>query len=168
VAGRPPAVLDLGRYPGAAPPSRPRIRELEGRDALGTAATHFVGIDVSKATLDCCLLAPGGGARARAFPNTPATFAALAAWADRHAGGAPNHFGMEASGGYEDAPTAHLHAAGRLASDVNPTRVKYAGLVRGRGNKPDRTDARLIAQYTRDHCPRPGPRPRRKSENYKP
>jgi hypothetical protein len=26
---------------------------------VGTAATHFVGIDVSKETLDACLLGPG-------------------------------------------------------------------------------------------------------------
>ena len=52
---------------------------------MGTAATAAIGIDVSKATLDCCLLAPGGAARERAFPNTPAGFAALLAWADRAA-----------------------------------------------------------------------------------
>jgi transposase len=120
---------------------------------VGTAATHFVGIDVSKATLDCCLLAPDGRTREHAFPNDARGHAALAAWADRHAAGAGVHFGMEASGGYEDALATHLHAAGRRVSVVNPTRIKYAGLVRGRGNKTDQADARLIAAYTRDHRP---------------
>jgi transposase len=119
---------------------------------VGTAATAFVGIDVSKATLDCCLLAPAGAARERAFPNTPAGFAALLAWADRHAPGTAR-FGMEASGGYEDAPATHPHAAGRVACVINPTRVKYAGIMPGRGNKTDKADARLIAQYVRDHAP---------------
>src|SRR3954464_12467781 len=44
----------------AAPPSRPRIREHEGRDTVGTAV---IGIDVSKATLDACLLTPDGTTR---------------------------------------------------------------------------------------------------------
>ena len=30
---------------------------------------------------------------------------------------------------------------------VNPARIKYAGLRRGQGNKTDRADARLIAEY---------------------
>ena len=51
------------------------------------AATCFAGIDVSKDTLDCCLLAPGGKAREHPFANDPKGHAALAAWADRHAGG---------------------------------------------------------------------------------
>jgi transposase len=39
---------------------------------VGTAAAAAViGIDVSKAALDACLLAPDGKAREKAFPNTP-------------------------------------------------------------------------------------------------
>jgi transposase len=40
---------------------------------------------------------------------------------------------------------AALAGAGRLVSVVNPTRIKYAGLALGRGNKTDAADARLIA-----------------------
>jgi transposase len=120
---------------------------------VGTAATGFVGIDVSKATLDACLLAPDGASREKAFPNDPKGHAALLAWADRHTGGADTHFGMEATGGYEDALATHLHAAGRAVSVVNPTRIRYAGVMRGRRNKTDRADARLIAAYTRDESP---------------
>src|SRR5262245_45789619 len=60
---------------------------------------------------------------------------------------------MEATGGYEDALACHLHAAGRVVSVVNPTRIKYAGVMRGRGNKTDKADARLIAAYVRDQRP---------------
>src|SRR3954465_13683843 len=149
-AGAPrPRTLPRGRLPRV----RPRIRELEGRDAVGTAATAVIGIDVSKATLDACLLAPGGRTRQRAFPNDPGGFAALVAWAGRHAGGAATHFGMEATGGYEDALATHLHTAGRTVSVVNPTRIKSAGVMRGRRNKTDKADARLIAAYTRDENP---------------
>ena len=50
---------------------------------MGTAATAFVGIDVSKATLDACLLGPDGRAREAAFTNDSKGHAALIAWADQ-------------------------------------------------------------------------------------
>jgi transposase len=120
---------------------------------VGTAATHFVGIDVSKDTLDACLLLPGGRGRAAAFGNDPRGHAALIAWADRHAGGAGLHFCLEATGPYSEAPALALVGAGRLVSVVNPTRVRYAGLMRGRGNKTDKADARLIAEYAAREAP---------------
>ena len=117
------------------------------------AATCFAGIDVSKDTLDCCLLAPGGKAKEHTFANDPRGHAALRAWADRHAHGLPIHFCMEATGPYSEAPAAALADAGRLVSVVNPTRIKYAGLARGRGNKTDRADAKLIAEYAQRERP---------------
>jgi transposase len=110
-------------------------------------ATCFVGVDVSKATPDVCLLAPGGRAREAAFGNDPRGHAALIAWADRHARGHRLHFCLEATGPYSEAPATALADAGRHVSVVNPTRVKYAGLMRGRGNKTDPADAKLIAEY---------------------
>ena len=116
---------------------------------MGTAATatHFAGIDVSKDTPDACLLLPGGGTKGATFANDPKGHAALLAWADRHAAGAAVYFCLEATGPYSEAPATALHDAGRLVGVVNPTRVKYAGLMRGRGNKTDPADARLIAEY---------------------
>ena len=122
---------------------------------MGAAATAVIGIDVSKDTLDACLIPPDGKPKEAAFPNDPRGHAALLAWADGLLAGAPAHFGMEATGGYEDAPATYLHAAGRTVSVVNPTRIKYAGILRGRGNKTDKADARLIAAYVRDHRPSP-------------
>jgi transposase len=46
---------------------------------VGTAANAVVGIDVSKATLDACLLTPDGKAHDHTFPNEPVGFAALLA-----------------------------------------------------------------------------------------
>src|SRR4051794_7196761 len=112
MAARPPALLDLGRYPGAGPEPRPRIHEPEGRDAVGTSATYFIGIDVSKATLDACLLAPDGTAREAPFANDARGHADLIAWADRHAAGAALHFCLEATGPYSEAPALALAAAG--------------------------------------------------------
>ena len=116
-------------------------------NATTQTATAFVGIDVSKDTLDACIILSGGIAKEAHFANDTKGHVALAAWADRHAGGASVHFCMEATGPYSEAPAAFLADAGRLVSVVNPTRVKYAGLMRGRGNKTDRADARLIAEY---------------------
>jgi transposase len=65
---------------------------------VGTAATHFAGIDVSKDTLDAALLGPDGRTRVKPFANAPAGFAALVAWAERHAAGGTVHYCMEATG----------------------------------------------------------------------
>ena len=115
--------------------------------ASNSTAIAVVGIDVSKDTLDACLILSGGKTKEHTFANDPKGHAALLAWADRHAKGAPLHFCMEATGPYSEAPATYLADAGRVVSVVNPTRIKYAGLARGRGNKTDRADAKLIAQY---------------------
>ena len=119
---------------------------------MGTA-NDFVGIDVSKDTLDACLLSPDGRTRAKRFPNTPAGYAALIAWADRYAGGTV-HFCMEATGPYSVAPATALHDAGRIVSVANPARVKAHAKACGQANKTDPADARAIATFCRDRSPR--------------
>src|SRR5215218_8684718 len=153
MAARPPALSTSDAIPGAAHPPPPRIHEPEGRDAVGAAATAFVGIDVSKATLDACLLGPDGRAREAAFANDAEGHAALIAWADRHAGGASLHFCLEATGPYSDPPATALAEAGRLVSVANPARVKAHAAAGGQGNKTDPADARAVAQFARDRCP---------------
>jgi transposase len=120
---------------------------------VGTA-THFAGVDVSKDTLDACLLGPDDRTRAKAFPNTRAGFAALVAWADRHAAG-PVSFCMEATGPYSVGLATFLHDAGRVVSVANPARVKAHARACGQGNKTDAADARAIATFGRDRHPRP-------------
>jgi transposase len=119
---------------------------------MGTAATAFVGIDVSKATLDAYLLGPGGRTRQAAFANDAGGHAALLAWADRHAAGAALHFGLETTDPYSDPPATALADAGRHVSVVNPARVK-AHAAAGQGNKTDPADARAIAEFARDRNP---------------
>jgi transposase len=110
---------------------------------------------VSKAALDACLLTADGRSKESAFGNDARGYAALMAWAVRHAAGAPVHFCLEATGPYSEAPALAICDAGQVVSVVNPTRVKYAGLMRGRGNKTDPADARLIAEYAARENPRP-------------
>jgi transposase len=131
-----------------------RIHEPEGRDAVGqAAATAFVGIDVSKATLDACLLRPRGKERAATFANDPAGHAALIGWADRHAAGADRHFCLEATGPYSEAIATALAEAGRLVSVANPARVKAHAAAAGQANKTDPADAHAIAGFARDRRP---------------
>jgi transposase len=120
---------------------------------VGQPDTAFVGIDVSKATLDACLLRPDGPAREAAFANDADGHAALIAWADRHAGGAALHFCLEATGPYSEQPATALAEAGRLVSVANPARVKAHAAASGQGNKTDPADARAVAQFARDRRP---------------
>jgi hypothetical protein len=80
------------------------------------ATTAVVGIDVSKDTLDACLLLPGGRAKEHAFGNDPRGHAALLAWAGRHAAG----------GSW--CPSVHdlLRSFGRPAGAIGPTRQQSA------------------------------------------
>jgi transposase len=121
---------------------------------VGTAATYFAGIDVSKDTLDACLLGPDGRTREKRFANDARGHAALVGWADRHAGGAATHFCLEATGPYSAAPASYLHAAGRHVSVANPARVKAYARACGQANKTDPADARSIAGFCRDRRPR--------------
>jgi transposase len=115
--------------------------------------TGFVGIDVSKDTLDACLLLPAGKERQAAFGNDARGYAALLAWADRHAVGLTLHVCLEATGPYSEAPATFLTDAGRLVSVVNPARVKAHAAAGGQGNKTDPADARAVALFARDRCP---------------
>src|SRR5205823_7242409 len=82
-------------------------------------------------------------------PDAPAGFRRLAKWADPAA-----RFCLESTGAYGLALADHLTAAGRHVAVVNPARIKYAGLMRGQGNKTDTADAKLIAEYAaREHPP---------------
>jgi transposase len=118
-----------------------------------TTTTAFVGIDVSKATLDACLLLPTGTARVATFANDARGHAALLAWADRHAAGQALHFCLEATGPYSEGPAAALADADRLVSMANPTRVKAHAAAGGQGNKTDPADARAVAEFARDRRP---------------
>jgi transposase len=113
--------------------------------------TAWVGIDISKDTLDACLLPAHGRPCCRSFRNDGAGHAELLAWADARDAGAG--FCLESTGAYGTALATTLAAGGRHVSVVNPARIKYAGLASGRGNKTDKADARLIAEYARDRRP---------------
>jgi transposase len=111
-----------------------------------------------KDTRDACSLPAGGRPCCRSFGNDAAGHADLLAWADARAAGAG--FCLERPGAYGTALATARADAGRHVSVVNPARIKYAGRARGRGNKTDQADARLIAAYAQRERPpawRPAP-----------
>lgn len=101
----------------------------------------WLGIDVSKATLD---IAASDGGEGLQVPNTPEGWETLSA---RYADAPPTGVVMEATGSLHVGLHLHLCAAGWHSSVVNPSwTADYAG-SRGRLGKTDRVDARLLARY---------------------
>lgn len=84
----------------------------------------WIGLDVSKATLDACLLRPMGQTHAKQFPNTPSGHTLLLRWVRHLAPGVVHHFCLEATGSYSTAIALFLAEADACVSVVNPTRLR--------------------------------------------
>ncbi len=115
----------------------------------------FVGIDVSKGTLDVCLEVPG--AKKPIYfqvPNTQHGFNSLLNRCKKHSESAELHFCMESTGGYEFDVACFLVSKGELVSVLNPAWVKYFIMGNGWTTKTDKSDARAIAAYGSKNDPR--------------
>ncbi len=110
--------------------------------------TLFVGIDVSKASLDISLLPSEQAFR---VPNNPAghrklleTLLALAAQpADIRAV-------LESTGGLELSAALSLEAAGIEVAIIKPERARYFAKAHGQLAKTDAIDAGILARFIRD------------------
>jgi transposase len=100
-----------------------------------------VGIDVSKATLDCAAMPARAGLT---ISNQEAHFGELMQWLRQHD---PALVVLEASGGYETAVANALAAAGYRVAVVNPRQVRDFAKAKGRLAKTDRIDAQVIAEF---------------------
>ena len=107
---------------------------------MPTAET-IIGIDVSKAALDCWLNPVGRGWRC------DYTDAAMAQLATELAQLQPARIIVEATGGLETALVAELTAAGLPVVVVNPRQVRDLAKATGRLAKTDRLDAAMLAQF---------------------
>ena len=106
----------------------------------------YLGIDVSKATLDLALRIEEK-VRYRQIENTQDGFEELVAWVTKH-GGQQVHVCMEATGQYGDMAAEYLyHQPGYQVSVVNPARIRAYAQSRLSRNKSDQADANLIAIY---------------------
>lgn len=115
----------------------------------------WLGIDVSKATLDVCLVNEQGKSFEAQFTNDLDGFDKLQVWLAQHAVPNPEiHVCMEATGIYSDAIALFCHETGYITSIDNPARVKaYASSQLQRNKKTDKVDARLIADFCRTQSP---------------
>jgi hypothetical protein len=107
---------------------------------------HFIGIDPHKDTLAACAVDPHGRPVAQAsFPNDPAGYADLVAWALAHR---PDRIGVEGAGSLGRQATLALQHRGLTVVEVPPQLTAQARR-RGRSQaKTDPIDALLIARIT--------------------
>jgi transposase len=105
------------------------------------AAQFFVGIDVSKATLDVCVLPTGESFQ---ISNDTAGIAGLLA---KLRPLSPERVVMEATGGYETEGAVTLFLARLKVCVVNPRQVRDFAKADGQFAKTDRIDAGVIAKF---------------------
>ena len=122
---------------------------------LEPAVSLWVGLDVSRDTLDACLLRPNNKSTHKQFDNDANGFAKLLRWVQHAAPEQIAHFCLEATGAYSQAVALFLAEAGQLVSVVNPARIRFFGLAQAQGNKTDKADAALIARFCRQEAPDP-------------
>lgn len=114
--------------------------------------TLYVGIDVSKFTLDLALTIDGKKTLAiKKLTNNPAGFKVLEEWARKRSekdGCNEIHFLMEATGIYSDNIAEYLYSKEDLKITViNPAQVKSFGKSILLRTKTDKIDAELLASY---------------------
>jgi transposase len=116
--------------------------------------TFNLGIDVSKAKLDCALLLENGKLRNKVVANSKDGFEALRTWLHKQ-GVEQVHVCMEATGTYWEAVAEFLAGVdGCTVSVINPAQIKAYGasiLVR---TKTDKVDSRLIAEFCAERNPK--------------
>jgi transposase len=107
-----------------------------------------LGIDISKAHLDSCLLTelPTRHRYRRKVPNTRSGIRELLQWLKEHHA-QPIAAVMESTGHYGELAAHLLYEAGHRVSVVNPGRVKQYAQSQGRHNKTDEVDAEIIARF---------------------
>ncbi|HEX8238028.1 MAG TPA: IS110 family transposase [Abditibacteriaceae bacterium] len=114
----------------------------------------FLGIDVSKNTLDVALLKQSTQSKPlhRVFPNSTSGHEQLLTWLTSHRTGAV-HACLEATGTWAEAVALALHEAGHTVSVVNPAQVRAFGQSQLKRTKTDKADAQMIARFCAMHQP---------------
>ncbi|AYA04381.1 IS110 family transposase [Acinetobacter sp. WCHAc010034] len=110
----------------------------------------YLGIDVAKAKIDCCLILEdsAGKKKTKTFPNTPKGFEQLQAWLNHHAAGPAQAIAlMEATSVYHERLARHLFDAGFQVCVANPARARYFAQSMSRLNKTDKADSEVLARF---------------------
>jgi transposase len=113
---------------------------------------HFVGLDISKETIDAVVLDAAATTTWKKIANNDKGFEQLKRWLkNRHVNDA--HVCMEATGSYFENVAESLADDGYLVSVVNPLQVKsFAQSMLARA-KTDKADAEIIARFCRSQNP---------------
>jgi transposase len=118
----------------------------------------IIGIDVSKAKLDCLWLRDPAGlkVKSKVFANSPCGYQALLAWAVKQTGEPVDEWlcVMEATGIYHEGLAYALHEAGVRVSVVNPAQLRDYAKSLGSRSKTDARDALVIARFGATQQPR--------------
>ncbi len=113
----------------------------------------WIGVDVSKDTLDVCLLHHDGKKQHTQRTNESTQYPKLVQWVKQRTGNAPSHFYLEATGSDPTACAFFLAGAEQVVSGVNPTHIPFFTLAQRLGNKTDKANARMIARFCREEAP---------------
>ena len=137
---------------------------------------NYLGIDVSKAKLDCALLreASSGKRLDKTFSNDASGVKALLGWLEsklndaalaKSAGGkASVHVLLEPTGVYHERAAVWLVEAGLSVSLVNPARLRSYAVAIGVVSKNDRLDSAVLARYGAAEQPEPWQPPTRAAQ----
>lgn len=113
----------------------------------------YLGIDVSKAKLDCMLLdASSQKKKSKVVANSAAGFMQLLEWLAKQ-GAAEAHVVMEPTGVYHENCALALTDAGMRLSLVNPARIRDYAKAIGFKNKTDKMDSAVLAQFGSKEIP---------------
>ena len=112
----------------------------------------FLGIDVSKKSLDVALIGDHPKPLHKVFTNDAAGHARLLAWLEQQSASTV-HACLEATGTWAQEVALALHEAGHLVSVVNPAQTHAFARTGLKRTKTDKADALLIARFCQMHQP---------------
>lgn len=110
----------------------------------------YLGIDVSKAKLDCCLLNENAldKRKSKVVANTLAGIVSLLQWLVKQGAEPGNtHALLEGTGVYHETAATALHDAGLHVSIVNPAQVKNFAQGIAVRTKTDASDSAVLARF---------------------
>lgn len=115
----------------------------------------YLGVDVSKKTLDCMLLnSATGKMKSKSIANTNNGFGQLLEWLTKQKA-ADVHVVMEPTGVYHEPAALVLTDAGLTLSLVNPAQLRMFAQGIGVKTKTDKADSAVLARYGQTQQPDP-------------
>jgi transposase len=118
---------------------------------------NVIGIDVSKAKLDCAWLRQDNKLKTKVFANQQTGWKELLDWAKTQTNAETSElqFVMEATGIYHENLATWLYDNGAIVSIVNPAQVKYYAQSLGNRSKNDKKDSIVLARFGLKEQPAP-------------